>query len=798
MDELTRKHQQLLAQARIRVAICSFMGLYYLFFGVTNNPVYLIFAGYSLLVLLLLRNTTPAKFISPYVTLAIDNGFTICGLHVTGERGAFLLFFLIHISFAYGVRFGQRYLIASLLTACLGVAWLYQYSLPWQGRIHFLLSFLFGMPFISFYVFSLTSQLRESECRAKESSARTSALLAFLTHDIRAPIQYVLESASFLSNESLSPKAQMYVGTIKKLARLMANMAGRELRNAGADFDPMRDASPLDNKDGKSAVPLYSWIHSFTEAYRAVILDRHSNLKYEFDGSLVCFVSPEIPALERIFANIFSNAIRYCDGGYVLVKVTRIQESPQRIQIQIQNHGDPSVKLHSTYASMGTMDTNLASGAGLGLKAVREAAQSIGATFTFSEVGDRQFSSSIDIELPSSESQFLLTTTAPVIGVFPKYDVYASYLNQIAEIANVYRVKNIRSFAAAFNAEPDKCELLLLIDAGNDSNYLDEDVLQQFDWPRIMLRNSALRETIQIDGNTIAIGKSATLGSWRNALLVAEMLLENGGRRHSTGRSAFSPLQGKRILILDDNVINLSILSSKLAKKGIVQVTVATIDEAEKEMQSSQFEVVITDWNIGATTAETFLSSKLSSRRYAQTRFLVLSADIVQLEKVGLNVPAKIACLVKPVTDQELFDALNMLLGHREEGVGGLSAFSPSNIFNSSLFFEYEDDKDGRHLVRSLLSEFLLTVAQALEAWDRQPLGSTENSLQVSLHKLASMCYAAGAYALGDEFKKSQDSIALGTADDKKRLSRYQLSTFRAIFDVTSAHIRCFLFSISC
>ncbi len=798
MVRLLKKHQQLLAQARMRVAICSFMGLYYLSFGITNHPVYLIFVGYSLLMLLSLRKTASAKFITPYATLVVDNGFSICGLHVTGESGTFLLFFLIHISFAYGVRFGQRYLLVSLLLACSGVAWLYEYSMPWQGRIHFLLSFLFGMPFISFYVFSLTAQLRESEKRAKESSARTSALLAFLTHDIRAPIQYVLESATFLSKESLTPKGHLYVSTIKKLAGLMASMAGRELRNAAIDVDSMSSALAHDSEVAKTPMPLYCWLLSFSEIYRAAISDRNSRLEYELDGSVVCFVSSEIPALERILGNIYSNAVRYCEGGYVSVKVCRIDESMRGIRIEIQNYSNLPVGLHALDDAVGIVETNLAPGAGLGLKAVREAAQSIGATFAFSEIGEGRFSSSLDIPLLREDFPFFFTTIAPILRVHRQSDVQFPRQSQLSELANVYWTKNLLHFLNAFNATPDKFELLFILEAGEDCDYTGTSILGQFEWPRVMLRDTEpdFSETILIDGNVISVSKNATFNSWKNTLIIAGILLENGRLFQSTSRSNFSPLQGKRILILDDNVISLSILKSKLAKEGVVPVAVATIAEAEKELWSSQFDVVITDWNIGVTKADDFLRREFASSKFSETRFLVLSADEVELERIGLNFPERIACLVKPVTDTDLLDTLYKITGLREESSKNLSGLSPSNIFNSSLFFEYECDEGGQRLVQSLLLELLTTVAQALDAWEAGNWDFTKSSLAASLHKLASMCYAAGAYALGDEFKESQDAVAAGAPDDKAKLSGNQLSNFRTIFDVTSAHIRCFLFSL--
>ena len=129
--EISGRLQQMRAQALVRIVICAFMGLYYLSFGIKNHPTYLVFVVYSLVLLFATLHRKINIPIHPLGTLIIDNGFAICGLHQTGEKGAFLLFFLIHISFAYGVRFGREYLILSVAVACFGVTWLSISSYSW-------------------------------------------------------------------------------------------------------------------------------------------------------------------------------------------------------------------------------------------------------------------------------------------------------------------------------------------------------------------------------------------------------------------------------------------------------------------------------------------------------------------------------------------------------------------------------------------------------------------------------------------------------------------------------------------
>ena len=132
---------EIASQSHVRIVICAFMGGYYSVFGISNHPLFLAFALYSMLLLFIAPKVTARRSIIPLLTLIIDNSFAIGGLHLTGERGSFLLFFLIHFSFAYGIRYGREYLIGSLIISSAGVTWLFWKSSPWQGHIHFLLSF---------------------------------------------------------------------------------------------------------------------------------------------------------------------------------------------------------------------------------------------------------------------------------------------------------------------------------------------------------------------------------------------------------------------------------------------------------------------------------------------------------------------------------------------------------------------------------------------------------------------------------------------------------------------------------
>jgi signal transduction histidine kinase/CheY-like chemotaxis protein len=749
--------QEILSQAQVRLVICSFMGIYYLFFGVENHPVYLVFVAYTVTLFAMAKYTPSDGHPLLLITVLLDNGFAILGLHVTGESGTFLLFFLIHISFAYGLRFGRRYLVISLVVSIAGVSWLFYASSPWQGRIHFLLSFLFGMPFIALYVYGLTGKLRASEARAIQSSLRTKNLLAFLSHDIRAPLHLFLEASKDLQSEPLSPRGRAALFSIERMVEFTERMVAEVL------VTQLPLQSTLHESQSKELVihpmPLAEWIVGFFEMFRGQIEARGATLEYRLDGPICLVRNYDRAMLERVLLNVMSNAIRHCKDGAVLVTAECSDSSTRKITISVANTRPSDISVAKTRVrSAANWQNEGFSGAGLGLVVADEAASTAGASFSFEEVSDGHFLSAVRFDTDSEDDEIFphSPVMAPVVIKSSDPEDWICGIRRFARIANVYwsPVNPPASCDRISHSESIGPPLFIYMhsetDCSCDSSVANSDFLS----PNLQVAHAVPPsvETITIEGPKIHVFNGASDGTWLAAVLIAGAFRKFRPPTRTITHQSAHQLAGCKILALDDNIFNLKALARSLKKHAIRIVPASTVAEATENLRAAPFDLFIVDWNIGLTTAAELLEGLSLVSRNPTIKILILSGEDVDLNQIPHYSLGLIRKLVKPVASEVVFREIVglMLPGSNEESVS--AAYSPSEIFNCTDYLTGNALPELGDVVESLLVEFLETLRETARDWSSM-FSLKDDAESKARHRLTSMCYSAGAYALGDCLK---------------------------------------------
>ena len=793
----TSKQAELVSQAQVRTIICSFMGGYYLLFGIANHPVYIVFVLYSLSLLLVAQRKSIRSHLSPTITLLADNGFSICGLHVTGESGTFLLFFLIHISFAYGLRFGRLYLLMSLLVSCAGVSWLYFYSFPWQGRIHFLLSFLFGMPFISLYVYALTDRVRVSELDARESQSRTRKLLAFLTHDVRAPLQNIQEATNRLRSEPLSESGRQSVMAIERTIAFLARMTSNALATNNMPFTAIST-----NKESSLAhagmESLSVSIVRLFEVFRGSIEARGASLSYEFLGDIDSISNDSVIKAERIFVNILSNAIRYCDDGFVLVRVQEADANPKVLRITIEN----SVSNNSTGMSSRVGDTTslrrYLSGTGLGLKAAQDTALEIGVKISVSGPHSGRYSSIVDFTpVPTAPSKGILIQT-PVVTISSDPSDWIHAREQIAESANVFWMPAIESTISNDGGNRDFSNAIFLCteDAITDHRTLSEEVSKV--GGRIVCvtgNGSRQQDLIVLDGTKIWLQKGSPAKAWASAVALADAFISDAKYDVCKWKNADVDLAGKRVLALDDNLLNLSMLTVKLQRIGMDVKSVSSIRSARDELKRSRYDLIVADWNIGLETSAELLRNLVTDPLYSGIRLLILSGDDPAIESDELLNSRNIKRLQKPVPETLMISAIRESLSLSDWRDSPAMAQAPSNIFNCDWDSWSNLENSFAEVTSVLLTDFLAELEEAVERIQHSLYDGTVCVGEHELHRLASMCYSAGAHWVGDAFAEMRHRV-VGSPDVANAYVGQKLPTITAMISATKGHIGWYLRTI--
>jgi K+-sensing histidine kinase KdpD len=146
----------------------------------------------------------------------------------------------------------------------------------------------------------------EAEALRRSDELKT-ALLRSISHDLRTPLTSIIAGGSALGSETLTAKeraelSEGIVGEGKRLSRLVENLLDMSRLEAGK-ADPRRKAVDL---------------AEVLDAARQGVASRES-IRLALDEDLP-MVDADAAQLERAFANLLENAVRYSDGRPVSVR----------------------------------------------------------------------------------------------------------------------------------------------------------------------------------------------------------------------------------------------------------------------------------------------------------------------------------------------------------------------------------------------------------------------------------------------------------------------------------------------
>ena len=787
---------EVVSQSRVRIAICAFMGGYYAIFAMPNHPVYLIFVLYSIALLFIAQKVSARLRTVPIATLIIDNSFAIWGLHVTGEVGSFLLFFLVHFSFAYGIRYGRNYLFGSLLISCTGVTWLFFQSFPWQGHIHFLLSFLFGMPFLAMYVYSLTEELRRSEVCAITNAERTAQLLVFLAHDIRTPLHQLLGSINKLQVSGYSAPCIATLNNMENLVNLMARMcsgivAGQTVK------DTSRLQSGRETEESQCET-INQRIVTFVELFRERIEREGAVLRYDLSTRIVSSLTADWAVAERILLNVISNAARHCRDGYIEIRSLPEPSNEKKIRIEIENAGASRLNESEPASAPETVEKSIFFGTSIGLHAMQDVVSSAGGAYSFQPIDSATFLSTMVLPVSTNVVPRRSMTLFPVVLLSRDFGFVEKCASMLSDSANLYCYASLESFNAHIQSYVGEIAAIFLdLPGGCDSvepTVIDEISARHGLVVMLSSRDTDL-EKILFESDQLRIARESDRSTWLQVLRLSEEIrtskqISSAQSSHGTGN-----LTSIKVLALDDNSLNLSFLVAGLNDYGLSVKPVETLEAALQEILQEDYDVLILDWNIGHVTALDLLKAIQDGSLANSLEVFLLTAQDIDLESLPLRSLKRITILAKPIDNASVFCAIRgrFLLpdysATKEEGI------TADRIFFCSSYSHMSWKGESITVMDELLGRFLTEIQERVSEFVERSAFLSHEELIRRLHSMASLCYSIGAYALGDEFKNQQE-LFLGEVSRHESRLDVHLARARDVLALTKMHVSMFQLSI--
>jgi two-component system sensor histidine kinase KdpD len=246
----------------------------------------------------------------------------------------------------------------------------------------------------------LRTQAAQTEVLAAGNRMRT-ALLAAVSHDLRTPLASIKASVSSLrqrdvrwSPEDRESLLENVEGATDRLDALIANLLDMSRLHTGS-LQPFLAPSAVDE-----IVPLA--VQSLAVDSRLVELDVPETLP------LVC---TDAGLLERVIANVLTNALRYSPPG----RPPRVTASAAGgvVQIAVVDHG-PGVaagdleRIFEPFQRLG--DHDMTTGVGLGLAVARGFTEAVGGTLVASETAGGGLTMTLTLPLVSQPQQVAVET----------------------------------------------------------------------------------------------------------------------------------------------------------------------------------------------------------------------------------------------------------------------------------------------------------------------------------------------------------------------------------------------------
>ena len=513
----------------------------------------------------------------------------------------------------------------------------------------------------------LETELAAASKVAEGANRLKSEFLATMSHEIRTPMNAIIGLGQLLQQTTLTPHQRGYLEKINSASQALLGI-----------LNDVLDLSKIEA--GKMSLErvefdLNAVLDSLSALTHLKAAEKELELGFDVPPGLPMRLLGDPLRLGQVLLNLTSNAVKFSEQGTVTVQVREVdrQGNTIRLAFEVRDQGiglsqEQIAGLFQSFVQADASTTRKYGGTGLGLAISQNLIQLMGGTITVeSAIGKGSaFRFEASFELASHPQ--------------PRYDlprdVYGLRALVVEDHADTRAVLEawLQAFGFVVHGVDSGAAALELLSSGQEPY-----VLVLLDWrmpemtgielaerihrlslaqpPALMMATAYISDALVRQAGSVGI-KDMLPKPFSPSALFGMVMAALGRAEHISGIENATPLEGLRVLVADDNEINLEISSEILTTAGATVRSARNGEEVLTILNQSVVDVALLDLNMPKMDGLDTARRLRADERFASLPLVAMTAHAMSEHREASLMAGFNAHLLKPIDRRELFSTL--------------------------------------------------------------------------------------------------------------------------------------------